>query len=192
MLSLAVQTSSDCSGDARPDPQNQWRDPPNLCFIGPTRSDAAKIGDVPMTIRKLDDHVTVCGAMTQEDFARAATLGFKSIINNRDVRDNNLSVTPEEEAEYAAKHGLAYRHIPMASGTLSIAASQEFAEALEELPKPVLAHCGGGTRSATLWALSQCPTCHDVDEILETTANAGFDFSGLRPLMRGLKEDTSR
>lgn len=145
-----------------------------------------------MTLRKIDDHVSVCGAMTAKDFAAAASQGFKSIINNRAVSDNNLTVTPEQEAEFASQHGLAYRHIPMTSGTLSIAASKEFAKALAELPKPILAHCGGGTRSATLWALSQCPTCEDVEHILDKTATAGFDFSSLKPLMRGLKDDTRR
>lgn len=145
-----------------------------------------------MNQKKLNDHVTVCGAMSAEDFAAAAAQGFKSVINNRAVTDNNMMVTPEQEAAFAAQHGLAYRHIPMTSGTLSVAASREFAAALEELPKPVLAHCGGGTRSATLWALSQCPECQSVDDILKTTADAGFDFAGLKPLMRGLKDDCSR
>ncbi|MFM1816955.1 MAG: hypothetical protein RLZ98_3650 [Pseudomonadota bacterium] len=145
-----------------------------------------------MNQRKLNDHVTVCGAMTEDCFRQAAAQGFKSIINNRAETDNNLTVTPEQEAEFAAKYGLAYRHIPMVSGTISIAASREFADAIENLPKPVLAHCGGGTRSATLWALSQCPSCNDVDHILETTSNAGFDLSGLKPLMRGLKDDVNR
>ncbi len=145
-----------------------------------------------MAQKKLNDQITVCGAMTAEDFAQAKAQGFKTIINNRAHTDNNLSVTPEEEAQLASQHGLEYRHIPMTSGTLSVAASKEFAAALQELPKPVLAHCGGGTRSATLWALSQSPTCNDVDDILATTSAAGFDFAGLKPLMRGLKDDASR
>ena len=145
-----------------------------------------------MNQRKLNDHVTVCGAMTAEDFAKAAEQGFKSVINNRAHTDNNLKITPEQEAEFATQNNLAYRHIPMTSGTLSIAASKEFSAAVAELPKPILAHCGGGTRSATLWALSQCPTCQNVDHLLEATANAGFDFANLRPLMRGLKDDVSR
>ena len=105
---------------------------------------------------KLTDEVTVGSAMEEADFAAAKAQGFASIINNRTETDKNLNITPEEEAKYAAENGLDYRHIPMTSGTLSIGASKEFAKALAELPKPILAHCAGATRSATLWTGGGC------------------------------------
>ena len=145
-----------------------------------------------MNRMKLTDAVTAGSAMSAEDFAEAAADGFKSIINNRAETDNNLLITPVQEAALAAQHGLEYRHIPMTSGTISVKAAAEFAKALDELPKPVLAHCGGAARSATLWALSQAPSDLEVQEILATTAGAGFDFSHLTPLLRGLKEDARR
>ena len=145
-----------------------------------------------MNRMKLTDAVTAGSAMSAEDFAEAAADGFKSIINNRAETDNNLLITPVQEATLAAQHGLEYRHIPMTSGTISVKAAAEFAKALDELPKPVLAHCGGAARSATLWALSQAPSDLEVQEILATTAGAGFDFSHLTPLLRGLKEDSRR
>ncbi|GBF25106.1 beta-lactamase hydrolase-like protein [bacterium MnTg02] len=145
-----------------------------------------------MNRMKLTDAVTAGSAMSAEDFAEAAADGFKSIINNRAGTDNNLLITPVQEAALAAQHGLEYRHIPMTSGTISVKAAAEFAKALDELPKPVLAHCGGAARSATLWALSQAPSDLEVQEILATTAGAGFDFSHLTPLLRGLKEDSRR
>ena len=94
-----------------------------------------------------------------------------------------------KEAEEAKKNGMEYRHIPMTSGTLSIGASKEFAKALAELPKPILAHCAGATRSATLWSLAQAAGGMDAEEILKVTGDAGFDLSAHGPLMRGLKED---
>jgi sulfide:quinone oxidoreductase len=141
---------------------------------------------------KLTDEVTVGSAMQAEDFAEAAAEGFKSIINNRAGTDKNLIVTPAEESALAAEHGLEYRHIPMTSGTISIKASVQFAKALEELPKPILAHCGGATRSAILWALAQAPGELEVEEILDRTAGAGFDLTQHAPLLRGLKEDAKR
>ena len=138
---------------------------------------------------KLTDEVTVGSAMEEADFAAAKAAGFASIINNRAHTDKNLNITPEQEAEAAAKNGLQYRHIPMTSGTLSIGASKEFAKALAELPKPILAHCAGATRSATLWSLAQAAAGKDAAEVLEITSNAGFDLSAHGPLLRGLKED---
>lgn len=138
---------------------------------------------------KLTNDVTVGSAMAAEDFVDAKAQGFASVINNRAVTDKNLAITPDEEAVEADKNGLAYRHIPMTSGTLSIAASREFAAALKELPKPILAHCAGATRSATLWALAQAANGMPVEEILSITGKAGFDFSAHERLLRGIKED---
>lgn len=145
-----------------------------------------------MNRMKLTDAVTVGSAMSAEDFAEAAADGFKSIINNRADTDNNLIVTPVEEAALAVQHGLEYRHIPMTSGTISVKAAAEFAKALDELPKPILAHCSGAARSATLWVLSQAPSELEVEEILKTVASAGFDLAHQTPLLRGLKEDARR
>lgn len=141
---------------------------------------------------KLTNEVTVGSAMEEADFAAAKAAGFASIINNRSHTDKNLNITPEQEAEEAAKNGLEYRHIPMTSGTLSIGASKEFAKALAELPKPVLAHCAGATRSATLWSLAEAAGGKDAEEILKITSDAGFDLSAHGPLMRGLKEDSEK
>ena len=138
---------------------------------------------------KLTDDVTVGSSMQAADFVEAKAQGFASIINNRAVTDKNLVITPDEEAQEAAKNDLAYRHVPMNSGTLSIAASKEFAAALAEMPKPILAHCGGATRSATLWALAQAANGMDAEDILKITADAGFDLSVHGPLLRGLKDD---
>jgi len=138
---------------------------------------------------KLTDEVTVGSSMEEADFADAKAKGFASIINNRAVTDKNLTLTPEQEARMAADNGLQYRHIPMTSGTLSVAASREFAKAMAELPKPILAHCGGATRSATLWSLAQAAGGMEAENILKITGDAGFDLAIHGPLLRGLKED---
>ena len=138
---------------------------------------------------KLTDDVTVGSAMEADDFVQAKAQGFASIINNRAVTDKNLSMTPDEEAQHAADNGLDYRHVPMTSGTLSIAAGREFAAALRDMPKPILAHCGGATRSATLWALAQAANGMNAEDILAITGEAGFDLSKYAQLLRGIKED---
>ena len=140
---------------------------------------------------KLTDEVTVGSAMQAEDFVEAKAQGFASIINNRADSDKNLVITPAEEEQEAAKNGLSYRHVPMRSGTLSIKASKAFAAAMAEMPKPILAHCGGATRSATLWALAQAANGMDAEKILRITGDAGFDFAHLAPLFRGLKDDAA-
>ena len=138
---------------------------------------------------KLTDDVTVGSAMEAEDFTQAKAQGFASIINNRSVTDKNLTMTPDEEAKLSADNGMEYRHVPMTSGTLSVAAAREFGAALKDLPKPILAHCGGATRSATLWALAQAANGMNAEDILAVTGEAGFDLSKYAQLLRGIKED---
>ena len=51
-------------------------------------------------------------------------------------------------------------------------------EVLEGSTGPVFAYCRSGTRSTTLWALSQAGEA-PADEIISAAANAGYDMSHL-------------
>ena len=51
-------------------------------------------------------------------------------------------------------------------------------EVLEGSNGPVFAYCRSGTRSTTLWALSQAGEA-PADEIISAAANAGYDMSHL-------------
>lgn len=82
--------------------------------------------------------------------------------------------------EAATRHGLEVRYIPIVPGQLSDTDVAMFADALRDLPAPTLAFCRTGTRSATLWALTQAGHL-SVDAILRTTGAVGFDLAALRP-----------
>jgi len=58
--------------------------------------------------------------------------------------------------------------------------ADEFAALCTDLPKPMLAYCRTGTRSATLWALSQANRL-SVAVIQERAACAGY---GLKAVVR--------
>ncbi|MDY7099213.1 MAG: sulfur transferase domain-containing protein, partial [Pseudomonadota bacterium] len=88
--------------------------------------------------------------------------------------------TAHAEIEAAAqRHGLEVRYVPVVSGKVTDADVEAFDKAMHELPAPALAYCRTGTRSATLWALSQAGHL-STDAILKTAASAGYDLSGLR------------
>ncbi|MBN8926714.1 MAG: TIGR01244 family protein [Rhodospirillales bacterium 69-11] len=132
------------------------------------------------TLCRLTPALSVAPQVSAEDLGGLSALGFRAIINNR----------PDGEAEgqppsalleaTARRLGLAYRHIPVVSGKVTDADVQAFAAALQELRGPVLAFCRTGTRSTTLWALSQAPHL-DPAAILAAAKDAGYDLSGLRP-----------
>ncbi|MFC6636657.1 beta-lactamase hydrolase domain-containing protein [Sulfitobacter sediminilitoris] len=51
-----------------------------------------------------------------------------------------------------------------------------FRRALADLPKPILAYCRTGTRSAILWSLAQ-ENEMSLEEIISATGRAGYDVA---------------
>ena len=51
---------------------------------------------------------------------------------------------------------------------------------------PVLAYCRSGTRSCNLWALATAKGGGDPDSIEVAASGAGYDLSGVRPLLDAL------
>jgi uncharacterized protein (TIGR01244 family) len=57
------------------------------------------------------------------------------------------------------------------------------AEMLAAVDGPVLAFCRSGTRSCNLWALAQASAGGDPAELTAKAAGAGYDLSGIRPIL---------
>lgn len=131
-----------------------------------------------MHLKRLTATISVSPQITASDLASIAAAGFKSIICNRpDGEGADQPVYDEiERAASAAK--LSARYIPIVSGKVADVDAAAFAAALEELPKPILAYCRSGTRSATLWALAESGRL-PPSEIVDKARAAGFDVSGV-------------
>jgi sulfide:quinone oxidoreductase len=108
---------------------------------------------------------------------------FRTLINNRPDGEEPGQATSAELEAAAKQAGLRYRHIPVQPGRLENEQISAFCEALSNEPKPVLAFCKSGTRSASLWALSQAGK-RDPDSILGATAAAGYNLQVLKPLIQ--------
>ncbi|MDR3535454.1 MAG: bifunctional protein tyrosine phosphatase family protein/NAD(P)/FAD-dependent oxidoreductase [Acetobacteraceae bacterium] len=131
------------------------------------------------TLRRLTPALSVAPQLSVADLGGLSALGFHAVINNRP--DNEADGQPPSAVleATARRLGLGYRHIPVVSGTVTDADVAAFDQALRGLRGPVLAFCRTGTRSSTLWSLSQAPHL-DPEAILRTAAEAGYDLSGLR------------
>lgn len=130
-------------------------------------------------LKKLGDDVAVCAFIPPARLAELAP-EFRTIINNRrDSEEPGQPSSAEFEAE-ARRLGLDYVHIPVVPGQATDEQVAEFGKSISRRKGLVLAFCRTGTRAATLWALSQAGK-RSTDEILETTAAAGYDLSALRP-----------
>lgn len=132
--------------------------------------------------RKLSPSVSVAPQLQVQDVAQAAAHGFRAIINNRPDGESGDQPPAAEIEAAAARAGLAYRHVPAVSGSLTEGDVEGMREALDELERPVLAFCRSGTRSAMLWALAEADRL-SPEAILEAGAAAGYDLSPVRPYL---------
>ena len=137
-----------------------------------------------MTIKALSPNVSVSSQISVEEAAAARHDGFRSIIGNRPDGEEPDQPSWAEIESAAQSAGLETRHIPIPGNVIDEVAVAEFAQALETMPKPVLAYCRSGRRSAVLWALSNNGSL-TAEERIRTGKRAGFDFEPLRERMEG-------
>ncbi len=128
-----------------------------------------------MDIRIVNDKFAVAPQITADDIAEIKSLGYIAVINNRpDGEVVDQPATGEIKATANAA-GLDYYDLPINSGTLPMEAIAETRALLEKINGPVFAFCRSGTRSITLWALSQ-KGIRNSDEVISEVQNAGYNL----------------
>ncbi|MFW2541875.1 TIGR01244 family sulfur transferase [Primorskyibacter sp. 2E107] len=143
-----------------------------------------------MEFKKITDDITVSPQIAPSDLPAVAAAGYNAVICNRPDGEGPDQPSFDEIAAAAAQAGLQVRYLPIAGGTVSDQDAEDFGAALRALPGPVLAYCRTGTRSATLWSLSQAKTLSTA-EILQATKAAGYDMAGVvRRIVNGGKTPT--
>ncbi|HEX7348389.1 MAG TPA: TIGR01244 family sulfur transferase [Rhodanobacteraceae bacterium] len=134
-----------------------------------------------MQVRPLIDGFSVSPQLSADDIASLAQQGVRGIINNRPDGEAPGQPASAELAAAASAAGIGYRHVPFAGGGIDADVVTDFAQALADMPRPVVAFCRSGTRSTTLWALVAAREGRAVDDILARAAAAGYDLAGLAP-----------
>lgn len=132
-----------------------------------------------MTVKPITPNLSVSEQILPQDIAALAAAGFKSVICNRP--DGEGADQPSfAEIEAAAKAaGMQATYLPIVSGKVDDAEAVAFGALLDSLPKPILAYCRTGTRSATLWSLSEGGRGRPLPEIITATKAAGYDMAGV-------------
>jgi len=131
-----------------------------------------------LDVKRINDHVSVSPQIRPEDIANLKAMGFTTIVNNRpdgEAPDQPSSAVMQAAAEAA---GLTYHYIPLGRDGVSPQLVEQTKAALEGSAGAVFCYCRSGTRSTTLWALSQAGDM-PADEIVGAAANAGYDMSHL-------------
>lgn len=131
-----------------------------------------------MELKEISSKITVSPQVTKKDVAEIKAKGFRAIICNRPDGEGADQPSFEEINAAAKLAGIEARYLPVQSGMVTDEDVAAFRDALEELPRPLLAYCRSGTRSATLWSLSEAQS-RPMSEILTATKAAGFDMSGV-------------
>lgn len=110
-----------------------------------------------MDIRKIDEDYSVSPQIEAEDVDIVSLLGFRSIVCHRP--DSEQADQPEFSsiADRAARLGIAVRHIPVLSTGLTEEAVSAMAQALDDLPRPILAYCRSGARSTKIYEQALLP-----------------------------------
>jgi len=137
-----------------------------------------------MDLRQLTPDLAVSAQIRPEDLPALAEAGFRMLINNRP--DDETAPGEDDEAMRAAAEaaGMEYRYNPFTPGQITPEMISAQAEALAA-PGPKLAYCRSGNRSTVLWALARAGQ-EPVADLIETAARAGYDLSGIRPLLESL------
>lgn len=130
-------------------------------------------------IVRLSPDFAVSPQLVAADFADVAAQGFKSIIGNRPDGEQPGQL-PSSEAEQLAKaNGMEFRHLPLVMPIVLDEATSDATQTLiDSLPKPILAYCRSGTRSAMAWAGALSRTL-PVDEVVGRLQAGGYEAAGL-------------
>ena len=131
-----------------------------------------------MELKRINEHVSVSPQISPEDISAIKAAGFVAIINNRpdgEAPDQPPSAVIENAAHDA---GLSYHYIPLGREGVTPEMVEETKTVLEGSTGPVFCYCRSGTRSTTLWALSQAGK-QPASDIISAAANAGYDMSHL-------------
>jgi uncharacterized protein (TIGR01244 family) len=99
---------------------------------------------------KIDEQITVGGQPAPEDFPQLKEEGFRSIVNFRNDDEDENSMSPQSEAEWAAAHGMAYLQVPVTMKAMARERVDQFRQEYPNLPKPIFAHCKSGKRAAAM------------------------------------------
>jgi uncharacterized protein (TIGR01244 family) len=137
-----------------------------------------------MDLRQLSATLAVSPQILPEDVPALAEAGFKVLINNRPDEEVGSDIDHEVMAEAAAQAGMSYQYLPFHPGQVTPQLISDFAAATAG-QGPVIAYCRSGNRCTVLWALAQAGKLPE-DEIMQVADKAGYDLSGVRPLIASL------
>ena len=129
-------------------------------------------------MKELPGDVFVTGQLLSAQMQALSEQGVMGFINNRPDMEGPLQPLSEELESSSQAMGIDYYHIPMAGG-LSPGLIEASVSAYKTLPRPIVAFCASGMRSAALWAFAHVGQL-GVDGVMDALEKAGFNLEQIR------------
>lgn len=104
-----------------------------------------------MDIRKLTEDFSVAAQLLPIQMEDVHKAGFRSVICNRPDGEEPGQPSYAEIKDAAGLAGLESRYIPVVPGLAGMAEVLKTTQALDDLPKPILAFCRSGARSEAMF-----------------------------------------
>ncbi|KAF3886390.1 MULTISPECIES: protein tyrosine phosphatase family protein [Nostocales] len=98
-------------------------------------------------VKKVSDELYASGQPTPEDLQAHAQEGLKSVVNLRFPDEAGFLNDEQQQAETS---GLNYVHVPLNSTKTDRDLTSKVLKEIEDLPTPILFHCGVGGRAGAL------------------------------------------
>lgn len=105
-------------------------------------------------VKKVSDELYASGQPTPEDLQAHAQEGLKSVVNLRFPDEAGFLNDEQQQAETS---GLNYVHVPLNSTKTNRDLTSKVLKEIEDLPTPILFHCGVGGELAHLLSLLLLP-----------------------------------
>jgi sulfide:quinone oxidoreductase len=140
-----------------------------------------------MQLKQVNAEFWVADQITAQDIELIAARGIKTIFCNRPDGEGPDQPNVAEIEQALQPYGIQIQYLPVVSGKVTDEQAEEFRHLYLQAQKPLLAYCRSGTRSITLWALSQVAD-QTLEKMLLTAKTLGYDLQGVIP--RILKQST--
>ncbi|MEM9600116.1 MAG: TIGR01244 family sulfur transferase [Pseudomonadota bacterium] len=139
-------------------------------------------------MKELPGDVFVAGQLMPAQLQALAEQGVMSFINNRPDMEAPLQPRSDELEQAAMTASLDYFHIPMA-GQLTPGLIEASVTAYRNAPRPIVAFCASGMRSAALWAFAHVDQM-GIGAVMQALSGVGYNLEQLRqPLMEFAARD---
>lgn len=129
-------------------------------------------------MKELPGDVFVTGQLLSAQMQALSEQGVMSFVNNRPDMEAPIQPLSEELESTAQNLKVDYFHIPM-SGGISPGLIEASVTAYKDAPRPIVAFCASGMRSAALWAFAHVNKM-GVDGVMDALSATGFNLEQLR------------